>query len=67
MADVFAEGPEGWSFATKRAPDGARFALILTGRPRGAPAASVPVRLTATGDGPAIEFDATLDVPPPRP
>ena len=65
VTDAFAEGPEGWSFAV--APASGGFALTLAGRPRGAAQTSVPVRLTATGDGPALDIDTALDVPPPRP
>lgn len=60
-ADIFAEGPEGWYFDTRRLDDGT-FEISLAERPstvaKDAPVP--PVKLTLTGEAGAFEHSLTL-------
>lgn len=65
-ADIFAEGPEGWYFDTRRLDDGV-FEITLAERPSSVAkdAPVPPVTLTLTGEKGAYEHRATL--PPASP
>jgi DsbC/DsbD-like thiol-disulfide interchange protein len=59
--DLFAEAPDGWSFATHRLADG-KFSLIAVQQPLSGHAAQVPLRLTLTGPPKAQEFTIDLQL-----
>ncbi len=64
-ADLFAEGPEGWFFDSKRAADG--FDLILAQKPADAPAGPVEAILTMVVGARAFEARTPLDVERAKP
>jgi DsbC/DsbD-like thiol-disulfide interchange protein len=63
-ADLFAEGPEGYWFETRRA--GAGFDLVMTERPAGA-SGGFSLRLTYADGDKAQEWEIRLDAPPSAP
>ncbi len=65
VSDLFAEGPDGWYFDTKRDRDG--FALLLSQRPAGSRETIVEVVLTYTSPNGAYEVKQRLDVDPANP
>jgi hypothetical protein len=63
--DLFAEGPEGWVFETRKTAENT-FSLAAIAAPAN-PAADIPVRLTRTGDTKSYEFTLPLTLPAARP
>ncbi len=59
--DVFVEGPEGWFFDSKPGAAPGEFAIVLAEAPKGAEMPRIPVTLTFTGAGRAVEISAALD------
>ena len=67
IADVFAEGAEGFYFDTSPGPASGSFTLALTGYPKGAALSGIALRLTAVGPKGAFELSTRLDAGTAKP
>lgn len=75
LVDIFAEGPEGWTFSaplavsTEAIPGGHRVAyrIKVDGRPTGGTLKDLPVVLTMVAGDQALEIATRLDVASPAP
>ncbi len=64
ITDLFAEGPDGWYFETKKTPLPNEFRIVAIESPTKDGGLPVPVTLTLTGPQQSYEFTLSLDAAP---